>query len=99
MGAGLHHEHNYPIPVAFLLHLFISDCLLATPAVLTIKHLFYGTVLTTCFLFLANFNNPSENSEVLWRVRTLRGQIKLTGATWAEAMSRCIDRAAASLKT
>ncbi|VDL59962.1 unnamed protein product [Hymenolepis diminuta] len=49
--------------------------------------------------FFANFNNPSEDSEVLWRVRTLRGQIKLTGASWAEAMSRCIDRAAASLKT
>ncbi|KAM3188490.1 hypothetical protein ACTXT7_000187 [Hymenolepis weldensis] len=49
--------------------------------------------------FFANFNNPSEDSEVLWKVRTLRGQVKLTGASWAEAMSRCIDRAASCLKT
>nr|CDS31800.1 expressed conserved protein [Hymenolepis microstoma] len=49
--------------------------------------------------FFANFNSPCEDSEVLWRVRTLRGQVKLTGASWVEAMSRCIDRAAANLKT
>ncbi|KAM7540180.1 hypothetical protein Aperf_G00000039133 [Anoplocephala perfoliata] len=47
--------------------------------------------------FYANYNSPSEDSEVLWKVRTIRGQVKLTGASWADAMTRCIDRAATNI--
>ncbi|CDS41257.1 expressed conserved protein [Echinococcus multilocularis] len=42
--------------------------------------------------FCANFNNPETDCETLWRVRTLRGHVKLTGASWADAMARCIER-------
>ncbi|VDK38650.1 unnamed protein product [Taenia asiatica] len=47
--------------------------------------------------FYANFNNPGTDCETLWRVRTLRGRVKLTGASWADAMARCIKRTAATM--
>ncbi|VDM33213.1 unnamed protein product [Hydatigera taeniaeformis] len=47
--------------------------------------------------FYANFNKPETNCETLWRVRTLRGRVKLTGASWADAMARCIERTTATM--
>ena len=44
--------------------------------------------------FQANFNKPDEDNDTLWRVRTLRGRVKLTGASWADAMTRCMERIA-----
>ncbi|KAL5113067.1 hypothetical protein TcWFU_010196 [Taenia crassiceps] len=47
--------------------------------------------------FYANFNDPGTDCDTLWRVRTLRGCVKLTGASWADAMARCIKRTTATM--
>ncbi len=42
--------------------------------------------------FYANFNNADPDADTLWRIRTLRGCVRLTGASWAEAMLRSMER-------
>uniref|UniRef100_A0A5K3F4H1 DUF4097 domain-containing protein n=1 Tax=Mesocestoides corti TaxID=53468 RepID=A0A5K3F4H1_MESCO len=47
--------------------------------------------------FSANFNDPDADSETIWRVRTLRGRVRLTGASWTDAMLRCHKRISTTL--